>query len=105
MTSGTQLLRSAGTGAILLTAGLAAYAILEADDKVTETARQGTVIEGGLLGGYLAGFATASPYGPGAPLCALAVAIAGTATGSLAAEYVLDKYQVEIQELRKWGVH
>lgn len=105
VTSGTQLLRSAGMGAILLTAGLAAYAILEADDKVTETARQGTMIEGGVLGGYLAGLATASLCGPGAPLCALAVAIAGTATGSLAAEYAFDKYQIEIQELRKWGVH
>ena len=96
-------MKNAARGTILLTAGLAAYAILESDDKVTETSRQGTVIQGGMLGGYLAGLGTSFLCGPGAPLCALAVAIIGTTAGAMVTD-VFDAYEVEIKELQKRGI-
>jgi len=104
ITAGTKVMKNAARGAILLTAGLAAYAILSADDKIRETARQGTVIQGGVLGGYLAGLGTTFLCGPGAPLCALAVAIMGTTAGAMVTEYGFDAYEIEIQELQKWGI-
>jgi len=104
-TDGTRLLKNAARGTILLTGGLAAYAILAADDKVTAASRQGTVIQGGLLGGYLAGLGTSLLCGPGAPICAIAIAIVGTVGGAVVTEYAFDQYEIEIQELQRWGIH
>jgi len=104
VTAGTRRLRIAGKVGILITAALAAHEILTAPNKVQETARQGTVIQGGVLGGYLAGLTTAWVCGPGAPLCALAVAILGVAIGSVATESAFNAYQDEIEEFRSWGI-
>ncbi|MFP3276536.1 MAG: hypothetical protein RXR52_37290, partial [Paraburkholderia sp.] len=62
------------------------------------------VRQGGVLGGYLAGLGTTFLCGPGAPLCALAVAIMGTTAGAMVTEYGFDAYKIEIQELQKWGI-
>jgi len=104
VTAGTRRLRIAGKVGILITAALAAHEILTAPNKVQETARQGTVVQGGVLGGYLAGLTTAWVCGPGAPLCALAVAILGVAIGSVATESAFNAYQDEIEEFRSWGI-
>ncbi|MDR5736561.1 MULTISPECIES: hypothetical protein [unclassified Caballeronia] len=104
VTAGTTIMRDTAKGTILLTAGLAAYAILRADDKVTEVARQGTVIGGGVLGGYVTGMSTAALCGTGAPLCALAIAILGTISGSVVTEYAFDQYEIAVKELQKWGI-
>jgi hypothetical protein len=104
VTAGTRKLRVAGKVGILITGGLAAHAILTAPNKIQETARQGTVIQGGVLGGYLAGLATTWVCGPGAPLCALAVAILGVAVGSIATEVAFNAYEDEIEEFGAWGI-
>lgn len=104
VTAGTRRLKIAGKVGILITGALAAHAILTATDKVKETVRQGTVMQGGVLGGYLAGLSTAWVCGPGAPLCALAVAIIGVAAGSLATELAFNAYEDEIEEFRAWGI-
>jgi hypothetical protein len=104
VTSGTQKLRIAGKVGILITGALAAHAILQAEDKVTEVARQGTLIQGGVLGGYLAGLTTTWVCGPGAPLCALAIAIIGIAAGAVATESAFSAYTSEIEEFRVWGI-
>lgn len=104
VTAGTRKLRVAGKVGILITGALAAHAILTAPNKIQETARQGTVIQGGVLGGYLAGLATTWVCGPGAPLCALAVAILGVAVGSIATESAFNAYEDEIEEFGAWGI-
>jgi len=104
VTAGTRRLTIAGKVGILITGALAAHAILTATDKVKETVRQGTVIQGGVLGGYLAGLSTAWVCGPGAPLCALAVAIIGVAAGSVATELAFNAYEDEIEGFRAWGI-
>ena len=104
VTNGTRILKTAGKVAILITAALAVGAILSADDKVTETARQGTVVQGGVLGGYLAGLAAASICGPGAPFCAVAVMIIGAMAGTISSEYAFNAYDDELKEFRTWGI-
>jgi hypothetical protein len=103
-TFGTMAAKYAGATMILLTGALAAYRILESNDRVTEAARQGTVIQGGVLGGYLAGLGIASLCGPGAPICALAVVLIGTGAGAMVTEYGFSAYQIKIKELQEWGI-
>lgn len=104
VTIGTRTLRTAGKVGILVTAALAADAILKSDDKVQALVRQGTVMQGGILGGYLAGLAASSLCGPGAPLCALGVTLIGVAFGTKVTEAVLDVYEDELEEFRNWGI-
>jgi hypothetical protein len=104
VTAGTRKLRVAGKVGLLITGALAAHAILTAPDKIQEAARQGTVIQGGVLGGYLAGLATPWVCGPGTPLCALAVAILGVAVGSIATGSAFNAYEDEIKEFGAWGI-
>jgi hypothetical protein len=104
ITAATGRLRTVGKVGLLITAALAAHAILTADDKIKEAAKQGTVLQGGVLGGYLAGLAVASICGPGAPFCAIAVVLIGSVMGSLSTEYSFDAYSDETEEYRTWKI-
>ncbi len=104
VTVGTRVLRTAAKVGMLVTGALAAHAILTSEDRVRELARQGTVMQGGILGGYLAGLAVSSLCGPGAPLCALCVTLVGVAFGAKAAEAALEVVEDEIEEFRTWGL-
>jgi len=104
ISTATQRLRIAGKVGILITAAIAVHTILTANDKLSEAARQGTVIQGGVLGAYLAGLAVSSICGPGAPFCAIAVVIIGTTASSVVTESALDIYTDEIKEFRTWGI-
>lgn len=100
----TVRLRNCGKVGLLITGTLAAYAIANAKDKVTETARQGTAIEGGLIGTALAGLAVGSICGPGAPVCAIAVLIIGSTAGSTLADIGYDYYLDELKEFQAWRI-
>jgi hypothetical protein len=41
---------------------------------------------------------------PEAPICAPALLTFGTPAGALLTEHASDAYEVEIQELQKWGI-
>lgn len=100
----TARLRNSGKVGLLITGTLAAYAISKADDKVTETARQGTVIEGGLIGTALAGLTVGAICGPGAPVCAIAVLIIGATAASTLTDVGYDYYLDELKEFQAWRI-
>lgn len=105
VTKGTRRLQVMGKVGILVTAAFATYEILNADNKVKETARQGMVIGGGAVGGYVAGlFGVSLICGPGAPICAIAVVVAGSAIGGIAGSLAADALDEELEEFSKWSV-
>lgn len=103
-TKGTERLRIMGKVGILVTAAFATYEILNADNKVKETAHQGMIIGGGTAGGLLAGLGVSFICGPGAPLCAIAVVLAGSALGGIAGSVAADSLDDELEEFSKWEV-
>lgn len=103
-TKGTQRLRIMGKVGILVTAAFATYEILNAENKVKETARQGMIIGGGAAGGLLAGLGVSLICGPGAPVCAIAVVLAGSAVGGVAGSLTADALDDELEEFSKWEV-
>lgn len=104
VTTGTRALKVAGKVSMLITGALAAQSILASRNKVREFARQGTVIQGGILGGFLAGFAVSTICGPGAPVCALAVSLVGVTFGAMVTEAAFDAYEDELEEFSAWGI-
>ncbi len=92
-----------GKVGILVTAAFATYEILNADNRIKETARQGMIIGGGAAGGFLAGLGVSLICGPGAP-CAIAVVLAGSAAGGIAGSLAADTLDDELEEFSKWEV-
>lgn len=103
-TKGTDRLRIMGKVGILVTAAFATYEILSAENKVKETARQSMIIGGGAAGGVLAGLGVSLICGPGAPFCAIAVVLAGSAVGGIAGSMTADSLDDELEEFSKWDV-
>jgi len=83
-TAKTVRLRTYGRILIVVTAVLATYAILTAEDKQREAVIQGGTIGGGIGGGIIAGLGVPFLCGPGAPVCAIVVVLVGSAAGGLA---------------------
>ncbi|WP_197083064.1 hypothetical protein [Chromobacterium sp. LK11] len=88
----------------VVTAALASYAVTSSENKTKETIKQGAVIGGGLAGGVFAGLAVSTLCGPGAPVCAVAVVLAGSVVGGALAESVVDNYDEELEEFTKWRI-
>lgn len=103
-TKGSDRLRIMGKVGILVTAAFATYEILNADNKIKETSRQGMIIGGGAAGGFLAGLGVSLICGPGAPFCAIAVVLAGSAAGGIAGSLAADTLDDELEEFSKWEV-
>lgn len=103
VTRGTQRLQIIGKVGILVTAAFATYEVLNADDKVKETARQGMIISGGVAGGFLAGLGVSLICGPGAPVCAVALVLAGSAAGGLAGSAAASGLDEELGEFSNWA--
>mgnify|MGYP003366551194 FL=1 len=87
-----------------MTAALATYQILNAENKPKETARQGIIVGGGALGGVLAGLGISALCGPGAPICAIAVVLAGSVVGGVAGGVVADSLDEELEEFSHWDI-
>lgn len=62
-------------------------------------------ISGGVAGGWLAGLAVAPLCGPGAPVCAIALVLLGSAAGGIAGSVVADSLDEEIEEFSKWKIN
>ena len=101
---GTQRMRVIGKVGILATAALATYEILNAKNKLKETGRQSIIIGGGAAGGLLAGLGVSIVCGPGAPFCALAVVLIGSAVGGIAGGVAADMMDEELEEFSRWAI-
>lgn len=88
--------------AILVTSLFAIGAIINADDKVKEAARQGSIIAGSMLGGGIAGLLVSFMCGPAEPVCAAILVYIGTSAGAITGEMVNDVYQDELDEFYRW---
>lgn len=62
----------------------------------------GVVIGGGAAGGFLAGLGVSLICGPGAPVCAIAVVLAGSAVGGVAGSMAAGSLDDEFEEFSKW---
>ncbi|MDR6160523.1 hypothetical protein [Pseudomonas fluorescens] len=103
-TAGTKKMLIMGKLGVLVTAALATYQILNADNKPKEAARQGIIVGSGAVGGVLAGLGVSALCGPGAPICAIAVVLAGTIAGGVAGEAVASSLDEELEELTHWDI-
>ncbi|UUT23951.1 hypothetical protein [Pseudomonas sp. T8] len=103
-TKGTKKMLIMGKLGVLVTAALATYQILNAENKPKETARQGILVGGGALGGALAGMGVSALCGPGAPICAIAVVLAGSVVGGAAGGVVADSLDEELEEFSHWDI-
>jgi outer membrane lipoprotein SlyB len=97
-------MRVMGKVFIVVTAAIASYSIINAENKPKEAIKQGAIISGGAGGGWLAGLAVSSICGSDARVCAIAVVLAGTIAGGLAAEAVTDSFDEELEEFTQWGM-
>lgn len=89
-------LQTLGKSLILITAVLAVGEIVRAKDKVRETARQGSIIAAGMIGGAAAGAAVSFICGPAEPVCAVATVAIGSNLGGMAGQVLFDFYQEEL---------
>ncbi|EJM79576.1 hypothetical protein [Pseudomonas sp. GM60] len=103
-TTGTKKMLIMGKLGVLVTAALATYQILNADNKPKEAARQGIIVGAGAVGGILAGMGVSALCGPAAPICAIAVVLAGTIAGGVAGEAVASSLDEELEELTNWDI-
>lgn len=103
-TAGTKIMTAMGKVGIIVTAAIATYQILNADDKAKETARQVTILSGGAAGGFMAGMGVSAICGPAAPACAIAVVLIGSAVGAIAGGITADILDEELEELAHWDV-
>lgn len=95
-------LKVMGKVAWIVTAALATHAVMGADNKKKEVVKQGATIGGGVAGGAAAGLMVSTICGPGAPICAIAVVLAGSVAGGLLAESIVDSLDEELEEFSRW---
>jgi hypothetical protein len=94
------------TGKVLMvvTIAYAAYEIADAENKSKEAIKQGAVIGGGIAGTIMAGAAVLTVCGPGAPVCTIALLLAGGASAGWLASTGVDFFDDELEEFTKWQV-
>jgi hypothetical protein len=102
--AGTKKMLIMGKLGVVVTAALATYQILNAENKPKEAARQGIIVGAGAFGGILAGLGVSAFCGPGAPICAIAVVFAGTVAGGVAGEAVATSLDEELEEFTHWDI-
>ena len=103
-TTKNKRLKIIGKVAILVTASVATYEILNAENQPKEAIKQGMGIGGAMAGGWLAGLGVSTACGPGAPICSLVVVIIGSIGGSMIGSAVADSLDDEIEEFTKWNI-
>ena len=87
---------------IVFSAMLAAGEIAFSDQKLKELSRQGSIIAGGLLGGYVGGVSASFICGPAEPICAAVVVAIGSWVGGSSAEKLDSIYQEELEVFLQW---
>lgn len=104
-TTSNKRLKVMGKVGVLITASLATYEILNAENKPKEAIKQSMQIGGGVAGGWLASLAVAPICGPGAPVCAIALLLLGSAAGGVVGSAMADSLDEEIEEFTTWKIN
>ncbi|UVJ44659.1 hypothetical protein NVV94_03370 [Pseudomonas sp. LS1212] len=97
-------LRVTGKVLIVVTITYAVYDIANAENKAKEAIKQGAVIGGGIAGTIAANAAVLTVCGPAAPVCTIALLLAGGASAGWLTSKVLDSFNDELEEFTKWQV-
>ncbi|WP_371367254.1 hypothetical protein ACA097_26795 [Pseudomonas sp. QL9] len=100
-----KVLKVTGKVMIVVTIAYAAYEISNAENKAKESVEQGTAIAGGIAGAALASMAVSLVCGPGAPVCTIALLLAGSVAGGMAASATTEYFDDELEEYTKWAVN
>lgn len=109
VTAATRKLAIFGGVALVVTAILGIWAIIEADDKIRETINQVSIVGGGALGGSLAGQLArfsrlGAACGPYASACTLAIMIVGAIIGGIMGDSVSDTFEEEAADFIRWNL-
>jgi hypothetical protein len=103
----SKVLNVTGKVLIVVTIAYAVYDVVNADNKIKEVTKQGAMISGSFAGAR-AGAAVSVVCGPGAPICTIALMLAGGLVGGLAggwsASQIVELMDGEIEEFIKWQV-
>lgn len=107
VTAATKKLAVLGGVALVVTAILVIWAIIEADDKIRETINQVSIAGGGAIGGSLAGHLArfsrlGAACGPYVAACTLAIMIVGAIIGGFLGDRVSDTFEEEAAEFIRW---
>lgn len=100
-----KVLRVSGKVLIVVTIAYATYEIANAENKSKEAIKQGITIGGGAIGTALAGLSVSAVCGPGAPVCAIGLMLAGGAASGWLASKLADSLDDEIEEFTQWKVN
>jgi hypothetical protein len=76
-----------GRGLLFVTIAISVYNIATSDDTLRETAKEGTTLGIGILGGSAGGAIAGLACGPGAPICITLGVFIGGALGAMGAGY------------------
>lgn len=98
-------LQALGKSLILVTAVLAVGEVVRAKDKVKETARQGSIVAAGMIGGAVAGAAVSFVCGPAEPACAYVTVAIGSNLGGMAGQVLFGFYQEELDAFNQMMVY
>ena len=98
-----------GGVALVVTAILGIWAIIEADDKIKETINQVSIVGGGALGGSLAGQLArfsrlGAACGPYTAACTLAIMIVGAIIGGITGDSASDTFEEEAADFIRWNL-
>lgn len=107
VTSSNKKLKIMGKVCIIITASIAIYSVIEAENKIREAHIQTGIIVGGVTGGAIAGSVGISLFcGPGAPVCAMAVVVGilGSLGGSVLGAWVGEEIYDEADEFIEWDI-
>ncbi|VVO40524.1 hypothetical protein [Pseudomonas fluorescens] len=97
-------LKITGKVLIVVTIAYAAYDIVSAENKAKAAIKQGVTIGGGVVGTIAASAAVSTVCGPGAPVCTIALMLAGGFAGGWIASGFMESMDDEIEEFTKWQV-
>ncbi|HCS43564.1 MAG TPA: hypothetical protein DIW52_12155, partial [Pseudomonas sp.] len=99
-----KVLNVSGKVLIVVTVAYATYEISNAENKPKEAIKQGVVIGGGVLGTVISGTAVGMVCGPGAPICTIALLLAGGASAGWFASKGVEFFDDELDEFTKWQI-
>jgi hypothetical protein len=97
-------LKIMGKVLIVVTITYAAYDIISAENKSRAAIKQGVTVGGGFVGTVVASAAVSTVCGPGAPVCTIALLLAGGFTGGWVAAELIESMDDETEEFSKWQV-
>ncbi|SEN65661.1 hypothetical protein SAMN04487857_1322 [Pseudomonas sp. ok272] len=99
-----KVLNITGKVLIVVTITYAAYEIINAENKIKESIKHGSIIGGGFVGTALAGAVASAFCGPGAPLCVVASMLIGGAGGAWLTSKGTEYFDLELDEFTRWSI-